>query len=176
VSAIAAKKKRPTASCCQSATRMVRLGGHVQSGTRRVAQKIRQAGRVVSQEMVRRWRANGGGLWIASSIRSTPRGQRLDEAIPVLTRDPLTTAESFVGASKTAEALSSLRCRTGHESQLAIAVIVVADAVTRHADTALTRPIEVGTLLGSLACAQAVSAGFVQAETMQAAEPKSADR
>jgi hypothetical protein len=35
------KKKRPTASCCQSATRMVRLGGHVQSGTGRVAQKIR---------------------------------------------------------------------------------------------------------------------------------------
>jgi hypothetical protein len=41
VSAIAAKKKRPTASCCQSATRTVRLGGHVQSGTGRVAQKIR---------------------------------------------------------------------------------------------------------------------------------------
>jgi len=28
-------------SCCQSATRTVRLGGHVQSGTRWVAQKIR---------------------------------------------------------------------------------------------------------------------------------------
>jgi hypothetical protein len=138
---------------------MVRLGGHV-----------------VSHEMVRRWRANG---WRPLDREQHPLDAAraaLDEAIPVLTRDPLTTAESFIGASKTAEALSSLRCRTGHESQLAIAVIVVADAVTRHADTALTRPIEVGTLLGSLACAQAVSAGFVQAETMQAAEPKSADR
>src|SRR5204862_6322951 len=34
-------KKGPTASCCESATRTVRLGGHVQSGTRRVAQRIR---------------------------------------------------------------------------------------------------------------------------------------
>ena len=32
-------QERPTASCCQSATRTVRLGGHVQSGTRRVAKK-----------------------------------------------------------------------------------------------------------------------------------------
>src|SRR5882757_1310199 len=41
VSAIAAKKNGPQLSRCPSATRTVRLGGHVQSGTRRVAQKIR---------------------------------------------------------------------------------------------------------------------------------------
>jgi hypothetical protein len=41
LSAIAAKKNGPQLSRCQSATRTVRLGGHVQSGTRRVAQKIR---------------------------------------------------------------------------------------------------------------------------------------
>src|SRR5205823_4108970 len=35
LSAIAAKKKRPTASCCQSGTRTVRLRGHAQFGTRR---------------------------------------------------------------------------------------------------------------------------------------------
>jgi hypothetical protein len=54
-------------------------------------------------------------------------------------------------------------------------VIVVADAMTRHADTALTRPIEVGILLGSLAkCFQAASTGFVQADTMQAGGTQSA--
>ena len=41
VSAIAAKKNGPQLSRCQSATRTVRLGAHVQSGTRLVAQKIR---------------------------------------------------------------------------------------------------------------------------------------
>jgi hypothetical protein len=50
----------------------------------------------------------------------------------------LTTTESFVGARNRAEALDDLS--DAEESQPR-AFIAVADAVTRHADTALTRPI-----------------------------------
>ena len=76
--------------------------------TRRVAQKIRQAGRAVSHETIRRWRTNG---WRPLDREQHPLDAAraaLDDAIPVLTSDPLTTAESFVGASNWAEALDHL--------------------------------------------------------------------
>jgi hypothetical protein len=76
--------------------------------TRRVARKFRQAGRAVSHETVRRWRANG---WCPLASEQHPLDVAravLDDAIPVLTCDPLTTAESFVGASNRAEALDHL--------------------------------------------------------------------
>jgi hypothetical protein len=148
--------------------------------TRRVAQRFRQAGRTISHETVRRWRANG---WRPLQREQHPLDlarAALDDASPVLTSDPLTTTESFVGASKTAEALHQLsdaELVRRASRELAIAVIAVARALMHHADLAVTRPIEVGTLLRALAkCFQAVSAGFVQAGTMQAAEPSSAGR
>jgi hypothetical protein len=49
--------------------------------------------------------------------------------------------------------------------ELASATIVVAQGLMLQPDIAVTRPVEVGILLSSLAeCAQAVSAGFGQAE------------
>ena len=52
--------------------------------------------------------------------------------------------------------------------------VVVAQGLMLQPDIAVTRPTEVSILLSSLAkCAQAVSAGFGQAVTMQAAEAKS---
>jgi hypothetical protein len=68
----------------------------------------------------------------------------LDDAIPVLTCDPLTTAERFVGREQL-DYLSDAELLRKASRELAIAVIVVADAVTRPADTARTRSIEVGT-------------------------------
>jgi hypothetical protein len=144
--------------------------------TRRVARKFRQAGRAVSHETVRRWRANG---WCPVASEQHPLDlarAALDDAIPVLTCDPLTTAESFVGASMMPGALDELsdaELLRKASRQLAIAIIVIADALIRQAVPLLTRAIEVGTLLRALAkCFQAVSAGFVQAGTMQAAEPR----
>jgi hypothetical protein len=143
-----------------------------------VARKFRQAGRAVSHETVRRWRANG---WRPLASEQHPLDlarAALDDAIPVLTADPLTTAASFVGASMIPGALDHLsdaKLLRKASRELAIAVIAVAEAVTRHADIAVTRPIEIGNLLRALAkCFQAVSAGFVQAGTMPAAEPSSA--
>jgi hypothetical protein len=136
--------------------------------TRRVAQKFRQAGRPLSHETVRRWRANG---WRPLDREQHPLDvarAALDDSIPVLTRDPLTTAESFVGASNWAEALDHLsdaELVRKASRELASATIVVAQGLMLQPDIAVTRPVEVGILLSSLAeCAQAVSAGFGQAE------------
>jgi hypothetical protein len=60
------------------------------------AQKIRQAGRTLSHETVRRWRANGWRPLVREEHPIDAARAALDDAIPVLTRDPLTTAESFV--------------------------------------------------------------------------------
>ena len=148
--------------------------------TRRVAQKIRQAGRVVSHETVRRWRANG---WRPLDREQHPLDAAraaLDDAIPVLTSDPLTTAESFCAANKDdapIDELSDAELIRRASRELAIATVLVAQGLMLQPDTPLTRPIEAGTLLRALAkCVQAVSAGFVQAGTVQSADPKSADR
>ncbi len=63
LSAIAAKKKRTTPSCRQSATRTVRLGGHVQSGTRRAAQKIR------GNHSLRKQNPHQRAYWVGVGIR-----------------------------------------------------------------------------------------------------------
>ena len=146
--------------------------GMINPSTRRVAQTIRQSGRAVSHETVRRWRANG---WRPLDREQHPLDAAraaLDDAIPVLTRDPLTTAKSFVGASNWAEALDHLsdaELVRKASRELASATVVVAQGLMLQPDIAVTRPVEVGILLSSLAkCAQAVSAGFGQAVTMQA--------
>src|SRR5436190_23048075 len=115
----------------------------------------------------------------AASARRCP-GSGLDDAIPVLTRDPLATAESFCAANKDdapIDELSDAELIRRASRELASATIVVAQGLMLQPDIAVTRPVEVGILLSSLAkCAQAVSAGFGQAVTMQAAEAKSAGK
>ena len=140
--------------------------------TRRVAQKIRQAGRAVSHETIRRWRTNG---WRPLDREQHPLDAAraaLDDAIPVLTSDPLTTAESFCAANKDdapIDELSDAELIRRASRELASATVVVAQGLMLQPDIAVTRPVEVGILLSSLAkCAQAVSAGFGQAVTMQA--------
>src|SRR5882757_2252817 len=148
--------------------------------TRRVAQKIRQAGRAVSHETIRRWRTNG---WRPLDREQHPidaARAALDDAIPVLTSDPLTTAESFCAANKDdapIDELSDAELIRRASRELASATIVVAQGLMLQPDIAVSRPVEVGILLSSLAkCAQAVSAGFGQAVTMQAGETESAVR
>jgi len=140
--------------------------------TRRVAQKFRQAGRPLSHETVRRWRANG---WRPLDREQHPLDAAraaLDDAIPVLTSDPLTTAESFCASNKDdapIDELSDAELIRRASRELASATVVVAQGLMLQPDIAVTRPVEVGILLSSLAkCAQAVSAGFGQAVTMQA--------
>jgi hypothetical protein len=118
--------------------------------TRRVARKFRQAGRAVSHETVRRWRANGWRPLASEQHPLDAARAAIDDAIPVLTHDPLTTAESFVGASMmpgALEYLSDAELVRKASRELAIAVIAVAEAVTRQAAIVLTRPAEIATLL-----------------------------
>jgi hypothetical protein len=139
--------------------------------TRRVAQKFRQAGRPVSHETVRRWRANG---WRPLAREQHPLDAArvaLDDAIPILTFDPLTTTANFVSASKdgsAVEELSDAELVRKASRELAIATIVVAQALMREPDIAARRPREVSILARSLAkCAQAVGIGFTQVSAMQ---------
>jgi hypothetical protein len=90
----------------------------------------------------------------------------LDDAVPLLTGDPLTTATSFVQGSIEGEALGQL---TDDEilrraaREVAIAVYVIAKAVVRQAALVLTRPVELGILMRALAaCAQAATAALAK--------------
>jgi hypothetical protein len=68
--------------------------------SRRVARKIGQAGRSVSHETTNRWRRQG---W--RPLDGEPRHpleiarDNLDDAVPVLTGDPMTTSTHFVQGS-----------------------------------------------------------------------------
>src|SRR5215471_12318533 len=82
--------------------------GMVNPSTRRVAQKFRQAGRAISHQTINRWRSNG---WRPLEREEHPLDAAraaLDDATPVLTGDPLTTARTFVGEGTQREALNSL--------------------------------------------------------------------
>src|SRR5689334_11602404 len=75
---------------------------------RRVAQKLRQAGRPVSHETINRWRSRG---WRPLERERHPidlARAALDDAVPVLTSDPLTTADTFVGERVDPESLDHL--------------------------------------------------------------------
>jgi hypothetical protein len=146
---------------------------------RRVAQKLRQAGRPVSHETINRWRSRG---WRPLEREQHPIDRAwaaLDDAVPVLTGDPLTTAESFAGASVDPESLDDLsdaellRMAT---RRLAMAEIFVANAMLRQDPTLVVKRVgELGILLRALAeCALAVATGFVQADKMGATEPNPA--
>lgn len=122
--------------------------------TRRVARKFSQAGRAVSHETVRRWRANG---WCPLASAQHPLDLAravLDDAVPILTADPLTTADSLVQASAEREALEKLTDdellrKTARE--VAIAVYVVANAMIYKAEVMGTKPAEAGFLAQALA-------------------------
>ena len=67
--------------------------------TRRVAKKLRQAGAPVSHMTVARWRRRG---WRPLEREQHPlevAREQLDDAVPLLTRDPTTVAEDLVKES-----------------------------------------------------------------------------
>src|SRR5260221_14564199 len=67
--------------------------------TRRVAKKLRQAGAPVSHQTVARWRRRG---WRPLEREQHPleaAREQLDDAVPLLTGDPMTVADDLVRAS-----------------------------------------------------------------------------
>ena len=110
-----------------------------------------------------RWRSQG---W--RQLHQEPRHpleiarEHLDDALPVLTGDPMNTSTSFVQGSDEREALEQLTddellCRAARE--VAKAVCVVAKIMLVKATLAVTRPAEFGLLARALAqCLQAAIA------------------
>jgi hypothetical protein len=152
--------------------------------TRRVATKLRQAGIPVSHQTINRWRRNQWRpLERAEHPLETARAQ-LDDAVPVLTGDPLTTAEVLVEESA-AEREDPEQLTEGqrlHEAArgLAMAVTLAGEAFLRQPEIIVNKPGELALLFRSLAaCVQAASAAFAQATSGplndgSAAEPLSA--
>jgi hypothetical protein len=133
--------------------------------TRRVATKLRQAGASISHMTVARWRTHG---W--RPLKHEPQHPLeaaracLDDAIPILTNDPMSTASNFVQGSTEREALERLTDvellgRAAREVE--IAVCLVANAMMRQAAIVVIKPAEVGVLMRALAeCVQAATVAF----------------
>jgi hypothetical protein len=131
--------------------------------TRRVASKLRQSGARISHGTVARWRSQG---W--RSLQQEPRHpleiarDHLDDAVPLLTGDPMTTSTSFVQGSPEGEALEHLsdtELQRRAARQVAVAVCVVAKAMIVKATVAAAKPAEFGLLARALSqCLQAGTA------------------
>src|SRR5260221_1613268 len=76
--------------------------------TRRVATKLRQSGVSISHMTVARWRSRG---WRPLEREQHPLDvarEQLDDAVPLLTGEPMTTAKAFVEGSAEREELEKL--------------------------------------------------------------------
>ena len=131
--------------------------------TRRVARKLNQAGTTVSHMTVARWRSQ---RW--RSLEREPKHpldaarELLDDAVPLLTGDPMTTAKSLIEESPEREALeqlsdAELMRRAAREAM--IAVCVTNRAMLLQPEVTVTKPAEFGVLMRALAeCYQAAAA------------------
>jgi hypothetical protein len=107
-----------------------------------------------AHETVRRWRTNG---WRPLDPEQDPLDAAraaLDDAIPVLTSDPLTTARSILPDSEDLAGMAEMSDaelfrKTSRE--LAIAIVVVAQDLMLQPSIAVTRPREVSVLARALA-------------------------
>jgi hypothetical protein len=115
----------------------------VRPSTRRVATKLRQSGVMISHQTVARWRNRG---WRPLEREQHPlevaRAQ-LDDAVPLLTGDPMTVVEDLVKASGERAELENLPDgellhRVARE--LAVDVIVVCDAFLRQPEAIIYKP------------------------------------
>ena len=112
--------------------------------TRRVATRLRQSGARISHGTVARWRSQG---W--RSLQQEPQHpleiarDHLDDAVPVLSGDPMTTSTSFVRESAEGEALEHLsdtELQRRAARQVAVAVCVVSKIMLVKATLAVTKP------------------------------------
>jgi hypothetical protein len=104
-------------------------------------------------------------------------GERLDDAVPLLTGDPTSNADALVHESAEWDELETDRELLRRNARaLAAAVIAVGDAFLLHPETITRRPGDVAVLVrGLTACVQAVSNAFVQAANLKTAQPEADD-
>ena len=94
----------------------------------------------------------------------------LDDAVPILTCDPMTTTEDFVQENAEREKLEKLtdgELLRKAAREVLIAVCVIANATMRQAALFVTKPAEVGVLMRAPAeCYRAATVAFGQARDM----------
>jgi hypothetical protein len=133
------------------------------ASTRRVASKLRQSGARVSHMTVARWRSQG---W--RSLQQEPRHpleiarEHLDDAVPLLTGNPLTTAKVLVEQSTARETLDELtdgELLRRAAREVAKVVCMVSKIMLVKATLSVTRPAEIGVRVRARAqCLQAATA------------------
>jgi hypothetical protein len=146
--------------------------------TRRVATRLRQAGLSVSHMQVARWRNQG---WRPVAQKDHPleaARKSLDDAMPLLTGNPSTTANVFL-EKKTAEreALEQLTDKEllNQAVREIATTAIISCALRQRVNTLIpTKAGELAVLLRSLAMSlSAVAAGFRQAAYMR---PQNSER
>jgi hypothetical protein len=145
--------------------------GMPNASTRRVARKLRQAGGSISHQTVARWR-NQGWRPLEGEQQHPLEAARasLDDAVPLLTGNPSTTANSIVQESAEREALEqstdAVLLRKAAREVLT-AICLIARAVMLRPEVMATRPAEVGFLMLALAkCFQAATAALGQSRNI----------
>jgi hypothetical protein len=133
------------------------------ASTRRVATRLRQSGARVSHMTVARWRSQGWRSLQQEPLHPPEAARtRLDDALPLLSGDPLTNAKSFVQGSadhERLERLSDAKLLRRAAREVLITVTIIARAIMLKATLAVTRPAKVGLLMRALAeCLQAATA------------------
>jgi hypothetical protein len=136
---------------------------------RRVATKMRQAGIPISHQTIHRWRRKGWRPLDREQEHPLDAARRLlDDAVPLLTGDPTTTAKVLVQQASAEreklEKLADAELLRQAARALAVDVTVVGDAFLRQPQVIIQKPRELANLFRALtACAEAASAAFIQA-------------
>jgi hypothetical protein len=126
-----------------------------------------QAGAPISHMTVARWRSRGWRPLEREQHTLEVAREQLDDAGPLLTGEPMTTAKVLVEGSAEREELEKLpdgQLLRQAAREAATAVIVVEHAFLRQPEAIIYMPGELAVLFQALtACVQATSAAFVQA-------------
>jgi hypothetical protein len=140
--------------------------------TRRVATTLRQAGLSVSHMQVARWQ-NQGWRPVAQKDHPLESARKfLDDAIPLLTRNPNTTANVFIekqtAEREALEQLTDKELLNQAVREIATTAIIISRALGQRVNTLIpTKMGELAALLRSLAMSlSAVVTGFRQAADM----------
>jgi hypothetical protein len=151
--------------------------------TRRVATKLRQAGFSVSHMRVARWRRRGWFSQVPQRHPLTRARSSLDDAVPLLTGDPGTTAEA-VGKSnaKDWEELNQLSDREllGEATRELLIITILASRALQNQISSLMRPqkfLELTNLIKALSvCFKTVCEVWLQVMRMPASSTPRSDQ
>jgi hypothetical protein len=151
--------------------------------TRRVATKLRQAGFSVSHMRVARWRRRGWVSQVPQPHPLTMARSSLDDAVPLLTGDPSTTAEGLARDKaeqwKELDQLSDRELLRQAIRELAIVLILASRALRNEISSLLPahKFLEFTLLIKALAvCCKTACEGLLQATKMPGSSTPESDQ